>query len=143
MLCWSMELIKMIQISKLKNSSSGCMILICGFLAWVVVLGIFLAVIAFKNHKIVYATIGQKIFNPFFVQQLDKNLSKSDFITFSNSYFSLIKEVEVTGLNKNTIIPITNILTFAQDKKITKSELELFSNSVWKTVNRGKRTEDR
>ena len=123
--------------NKSKNSSSGCVILICGFLAWVAVLGIVLAVISYNNYKVIYVTIGEKIFNPIFVQQLDKNLNKSDFITFSNSYFSLIKKIEVAGLNTNNIIPINYIFTSIQDKKITKSELESFSNSVSKIVSGG------
>jgi len=122
----------MIKITKSKKKGSGCIILICGFIAWIAVLGIFLAVVFIGNYKVICANIGGKIFNPFFVQMLDKNLNKSDFITFSNSYFCLIKEIEVVGLNTNTIIPINYIFNSAQDRKITKSELESFSNSVWK-----------
>ncbi len=118
------------------------MILICGFLAWVAVLGIVLAVISYNNYKVIYVTIGEKIFNPIFVQQLDKNLNESNFITFSNSYFHFLEEIKVYGHNEKNWNSFSNILVSIQDHKITKSELESFSNSVWKTRNGGRRTED-
>jgi len=120
--------------NKSKKKSAGCLILISGFIGWIAILGIVLAIITVVNFKIICATFGAKMFNPVFVQQLDKNLNNSDFITFSNSYFALIKKIEAVGLNTNTIIPVNYIFTSAQDHKITKSELETFSNSVWKTV---------
>ena len=125
----------MIEITKINKKSSGCMILICGFIAWIAVLGIFLTIVFIGNYKDICKNVGERIFNPFFVQRLDKNLNKTDFLTFSNSYFSLIKEVGVVGLNTNTIIPLNYIFNSAQDHKITKVELESFSNFVWKTVN--------
>ncbi len=126
----------MIEITKSKKKLSGCMILICGFLAWVAVLGIVLAVISYNNYKVIYVTIGEKIFNPIIVQQLDKNLDKSDFITFSNSYFHFLEEIKIYGHNKKNWNSISNILVSIQDHKITKSELESFSNAVWKTISR-------
>ncbi len=119
--------------SKAKKNSSGCVILICGFLAWIVMLGIVMAVIIYNNHKGISATIGEKAFNHIFVQLLDKNKSSSTLNSFSNDYFHLLEEIKVYGLNKKNLNSVTNIFTSIQDHKITKSELKSFSNSVWRT----------
>jgi len=111
--------------------------LICGFIAWVFVLGCVLLVIAVKNFNTVCVAAGEKVFFPTFVQLLYKNHDDSDFNSFSNDYFRLLNDIKVYGLNEQNINSVSNILASVQDKKITKSELESFSNSVWKRVTTG------
>lgn len=116
-----------------KKKASGCIVLICGFLAWIALLGIALAVISYKNHKIIYATIGEKIFYPVLIQRIDQTDNSSTLNSFSNNYFHLLEEINIYGLNEKSWSSVSNILLSFQDHKITKSELESFSNSVWKT----------
>jgi len=98
------------------------------------VLGFALLYIALKNYKTVFVAAGEKIFFPTFVQLLYKNHNESDFISFSNDYFRLMSDIKTHGLNEKNVIPISNIFTSAQDKKLTKSELETFGSSVWEMV---------
>ena len=118
-----------------KKNSSGCVILICGFLAWIFVLGCALMIIGANNYKTVCVAAGEKVFFPAFVQFFEKKNDAAVLNSFSNDYFHLLDKIQTNGLAQENIVSISNLFASAHDKKITKIELESFSNSVWKTVN--------